>query len=106
MRDLLGRLVKACRQPNSILIPTPGFAGQATLNALDAVNMPMMDPEQYLIADEDCLLDCSKAKRELGWAPQYRDDDMLIAAYKEYRAKKDGRAIAASQAAARLSRSS
>ena len=47
-----------------------------------------MDPEQYLIADEECLLDCSKAKREIGWSPQFRDDDMLIAAYKEYRGKK------------------
>jgi dTDP-glucose 4,6-dehydratase len=54
-----------------------------------------MDPEQYLIADEDCLLDVSKGKRELGWVPQYRDEDMLIAAYREYRAKKDGKAVAA-----------
>ena len=32
----------------------------------------------------------SKAERQLGWVPQYRDEDMLIAAYKEYRSKKDG----------------
>ena len=43
--------------------------------------MPIMDPEQYLIADEMCVLDVSKAERELGWVPQYRDEDMLIAAY-------------------------
>ena len=54
--------------------------------------MPIMDPEQYLIADEDCLLDVSKAKRDLGWAPQYRDEDMLIAAYSEYRTKKSAAA--------------
>ncbi len=45
------------------------------------MNMPIMDPEQYLIADEDCVLDVSKGKRQLGWVPQYRDEDMLIAAY-------------------------
>ena len=38
-----------------------------------------------------------KAERELGWVPQFRDEDMLIAAYSEYRAKKDGRTPAASQ---------
>ena len=54
------------------------------------MNMPIMDPEQYLIADEMCVLDVSKAERQLGWVPQYRDEDMLIAAYKEYRLKKDG----------------
>ena len=75
-------------------MPTPGFLVKFTLNTLDAVNMPLMDPEQYLIADEECLLDCSKAKREIGWTPQYRDDDMLIAAYKEYRVKKAAAASA------------
>ena len=93
VRDLLGRLVKEAGS-RSVLVPTPGFLVKLTLNALDAVNMPLMDPEQYLIADEECLLDCSKAKRELGWTPKFRDDDMLIAAYKEYRAKKAGRDLA------------
>ena len=55
--------------------------------ALDALNMPLMDPEQYLIADEECVLDVSKGGRQLGWVPQYRDEDMLIAAYSEYRNK-------------------
>ncbi|MGO4287688.1 NAD-dependent epimerase/dehydratase family protein [Bosea sp. TAB14] len=52
-------------------------------------NLPIMDPEQYKIADEICILDTSKAKRELGWHPQYRDEDMLLAAYTEYRKGKD-----------------
>jgi hypothetical protein len=40
-----------------------------------------MDPEQYMIADEICILDTGKAKRELGWKPMHRDEDMLLAAY-------------------------
>jgi dTDP-glucose 4,6-dehydratase len=91
VRDLLGRLVKEANS-KSMLIPTPGVLVKFALNTLDAINLPLMDPEQYLIADEECLLDCSKAKREIGWAPKFRDDDMLIAAYKEYRTAKDGRA--------------
>lgn len=94
VRKLLGDLMKHAGS-KSILIPTPGWAVKRTLDLLDWMNMPIMDPEQYLIADEDCLLDVSKGKRDLGWVPKYRDEDMLIAAYREYRAKKDGKAVAA-----------
>jgi dTDP-glucose 4,6-dehydratase len=94
VRKLLGDLITHAGS-KSILIPTPGWAVKRTLDLLDWMNMPIMDPEQYLIADEDCLLDVSKGKRDLGWVPQYRDEDMLIAAYREYRAKKDGKTVAA-----------
>ncbi|MBX3576957.1 MAG: NAD(P)-dependent oxidoreductase [Rhizobiaceae bacterium] len=94
VRKLLGDLI-AHAGSKSILVPTPGWAVKRTLDLLDWMNMPIMDPEQYLIADEDCLLDVSKGERELGWVPKYRDEDMLIAAYKEYRAKKDGHAVSA-----------
>ena len=94
VRKLLGDLIRHARS-RSILIPTPGWAVKRTLDLFDAVNMPIMDPEQYLIADEMCVLDVSKAKRDLGWVPQYRDEDMLIAAYQEYRVKKDGHPLAA-----------
>ncbi|PWJ77646.1 dTDP-glucose 4,6-dehydratase [Pseudaminobacter salicylatoxidans] len=99
VRKLLGDLVRHAGS-RSILLPTPGWAVKRTLDLLDLMNMPIMDPEQYLIADEECVLDVSKGERELGWVPQYRDEDMLIAAYKEYRAKKDGHAVAAKSVAA------
>jgi dTDP-glucose 4,6-dehydratase len=95
VKKLLGDLIRHAGS-KSILIPTPGWAVKRTLDLLDLLNMPIMDPEQYLIADEECVLDVSKGKRELGWAPKYRDEDMLIAAYTEYRAKKDGAAVSAS----------
>lgn len=95
VRKLLGDLVRYAGS-RSILVPTPGWAVKRTLDLLDLMNIPLMDPEQYLIADEECVLDVSKGERELGWVPQYRDEDMLIAAYKEYRAKKAGRALAQS----------
>ncbi len=85
VRDLLRRLVREAGS-RSPLLPTPAWAVKATLNALDFVNMPLMDPEQYLIADEYCVLDCTRAEREIGWQPKHRDDDMLLAAYREYRA--------------------
>jgi dTDP-glucose 4,6-dehydratase len=99
VRKLLGHLVRHAGS-KSFLLPTPGWAVKRTLDLLDFLNMPIMDPEQYLIADEMCVLDVSKAERELGWVPRYRDEDMLIAAYSEYRAAKDGRASSASRVAA------
>ena len=93
VRKLLGDLIKHAGS-KSILVPTPGWAVKRTLDMLDRMNKPLMDPEQYLIADEECVLDVSKGERQLGWVPQYRDEDMLIAAYREYRAKKDGCAVA------------
>lgn len=93
VRKLLGDLI-AHAGSKSILVPTPGWAVKRTLDLLDLINLPLMDPEQYLIADEMCVLDVSKGERELGWVPQYRDEDMLIAAYSEYRQKRDSKAIA------------
>ncbi|KQZ81928.1 NAD-dependent dehydratase [Mesorhizobium sp. Root157] len=99
VRKLLGDLVKHAGS-KSLLIPTPGWAVKRALDLFDLMNLPIMDPEQYLIADEECVLDVSKAERQLGWVPKYRDEDMLIAAYSEYRAKKDGHSLAARHAPA------
>ncbi|MES0883044.1 NAD-dependent epimerase/dehydratase family protein [Roseibium sp. SCP14] len=88
VKKLLGDLIKHANS-RSLLLPTWGFAVKRTLDLLDAVNLPLMDPEQYLIADEMCVLDVSKGERELGWVPAYRDEDMLIAAYDEYHSPKE-----------------
>jgi dTDP-glucose 4,6-dehydratase len=87
VRKLLGDLIKHAGS-KSFLVPTPGWAVKRTLDLFDMMNMPIMDPEQYLIADENCVLDVGKGERQLGWVPQYRDEDMLIAAYDEYHAQK------------------
>ena len=84
VRELLGRLIKDAGS-YSILLPTPASLVKMTLNTLDFVNLPIMDPEQYLIADEVCILSTEAAKKDMGWYPQHRDEDMLSAAYKEYR---------------------
>ena len=85
VRKLLGDLIKHAGS-RSLLLPTPAWAVKRTLDLFDLINLPIMDPEQYLIADEMCILDCSKAKQQLGWSADYRDEDMLISAYDEYRA--------------------
>jgi dTDP-glucose 4,6-dehydratase len=87
IRKLLGDLIAEAGS-RSFLVPTPAALVKLTLTALDAINMPIMDPEQYLIADETCILDTSALRSDLGWTPMHRDEDMLKAAYREYRAGK------------------
>lgn len=90
VRELLGGLIRDAGS-KSVLLPTPGFAVKATLALLDRLNMPLMDPEQYLIADEYCVRDTQAMKHDFGWSPRHRDEDMLRAAYEEYRDAKAGR---------------
>jgi len=87
VNELLGSLIKEANS-KSFLLPTPAFLVKAVLAALDRIGKPIMDPEQYLIADETCVLDCSKAERELDWVPKDGDTDMLLVAYHDYRAGK------------------
>ena len=83
VRELLGGLIEHAGS-KSILVPTPAFAVKGTLALLDRIAMPLMDPEQYLIADETCVLDCSQAEKLIGWKPTEDDTQMLIAAYDTY----------------------
>jgi dTDP-glucose 4,6-dehydratase len=91
IRKLLADLIDEAGS-RSFLLPTPAPLVKMTLTALDALNMPIMDPEQYLIADETCILDTTALRSDLGWKPMHRDEDMLKAAYREYRAGKSATA--------------
>ncbi|MAM89064.1 NAD-dependent epimerase/dehydratase family protein [Allohahella sp. A8] len=84
VNELLKRLIKEAGS-KSFLVPTPAGLVKMTLAALDRMGKPIMDPEQYEIADETCVLDVSKGERDLGWVPKDDDVSMLIAAYRDYR---------------------
>jgi len=92
--ELLTALIREAGS-KSILLKTPAGLVKLALNGLEFVGLPLMDPEQYLIADEDCIVDISRGERELGWVPRYSDQDMLIQAYREYRQTMLGRQPAA-----------
>lgn len=84
VNELLKSLIKEAGS-KSFLIPTPASMVKFVLATLDKIGKPIMDPEQYLIADETCVLDCSKAERELGWVPKDTDTSMLMVAYHDYK---------------------
>lgn len=84
VKELLGDLIKEANS-KSFLIPTPAPLVKMALAALDVIGKPLMDPEQYLIADETCVLEMSKAKKDLDWEPKDTDSDLLIIAYRSYK---------------------
>lgn len=99
VRELLGRLIAEAGS-RSVLVPTPAPVVKSILGLFDRLDMSLMDPEQYVIADEHCELDVTRAREELGWEPRYRDEDMLIAAYHHYRGRKLSSGDAAATAVA------
>ncbi len=86
VKELLNSLIAEAGS-KSFLVPTPVSLVKKALAGLDVIGKPLMDPEQYLIADETCVLDVSKGERELNWKPKDHDIDLLIVAYKSYKNK-------------------
>jgi dTDP-glucose 4,6-dehydratase len=52
---------------------------------MNKIGMPILHPEQYLIADAQYVLDTGGTKEALGWKPKHSDTDMLVGAYEVYR---------------------
>ncbi len=73
----------------SFVIHTPGKLVKFVLKILDNIGLTVMYPEQFMIADEEYILDISETEKDLGWKPKYNDEDMLVQAYKMY---KEGKA--------------
>lgn len=84
--DLLKNVVKTAHS-HSIVIPTPGILVKMVLNILDNIGLTLMYPEQFMIADEEYILDISQTEEDLGWSPKYNDADMISEAYDIYKQK-------------------
>lgn len=83
VRTLLKNTIKHAGK-HSFVVPTPGKLVKAVLRMLDAIGLTLMYPEQFMIADEEYVLDITETKKELGWQPKYNDADMLAEAYANY----------------------
>jgi len=84
VRELLSQLIRRSNS-RSRLIPTPGPAVKAVLSGLSAAGLELLYKEQYMIADENYLVDISKTEQELDWSPNYSDTDMIIESYDYYK---------------------
>jgi dTDP-glucose 4,6-dehydratase len=83
VKDLLQGLIVAAGS-KSKLLHLPQRLATFGLDLLFAIRMSPLFPEQYKIASVDYLLDTSKAKKELGWLPEYSDQQMISEAYEYY----------------------
>lgn len=70
---------------NSFIVHTPGKLVKVVLNLLDKIGLTLMYPEQFMIADEEYILDISETENDLDWHPKYNDEDMLKEAYRIYK---------------------
>jgi dTDP-glucose 4,6-dehydratase len=85
VHDLLSSLIRRAGS-RSRLIRTPAAAIKGVLGFLSLLKISPLDPEQYLIADQNVVLDIRRAAQVLGWAPEDSDEDMLFAAYAGFQA--------------------
>lgn len=83
IRELLGTLITHAGS-RSILVPTYARGVKALLALLESLGTPLMYREQYMIADEQYIVDIARTMELLEWQPRESDSDMLLEAYEEY----------------------
>lgn len=87
INNLLWHVIKKTNS-KSFVLNTPGSLVKMTLRFFEIIGMPIMYKEQYMIADEEYIVDITRAQRELKWEPKYNDLDMILEAYNQYVADK------------------
>ena len=84
VKELLQSVITSASS-KSIVIPTPGVLVKLVLQLFDSIGLTIMYKEQFMIADEEYILDISKTEEDLGWTPKYNDADMIKEAYRIYK---------------------
>ena len=83
VNDLIKFLIKEANS-GSFIIPTWGKGLKVILNFLDTVNLTLIYPEQFMLADQNYILDIEELKLDLNIHPKFNDQDMLLEAYWSY----------------------
>lgn len=69
---------------SSRIIPIPATICRTTLRLTELAGISPLVKEQFEIADKNFFLDTSKAKKELGWEPNFTNAETLIDAFDWY----------------------
>ncbi len=83
VRELLSGVIREAGS-KSILIPTIASPAKVFLRFLDRINLPVLVPEQFEIADHDYVVDIEPTIRMLDWQPKHSDQDMMNDAYRQF----------------------
>ena len=70
-------------------MPLPSLLVKTLLTVLDNAGIPLLYPEQFLVADHEYVLDITETRSALGWEPEQDDASMMIEAYKTFRTSED-----------------
>lgn len=87
IKTLLEDLIISANSHSKVL-PTPGKLVKRILNIFDVIGLPIMYKEQFMIADEEYVLDITETEKRLDWHPLYNDSDMIRSAYQIYKLSK------------------
>jgi dTDP-glucose 4,6-dehydratase len=83
VRQLLAEVIRQAGS-KSMLIPTVAAPAKVLLRFLDRINLPVLVPEQFEIADHDYVVDIEPTIRMLDWKPLYGDQQMMNEAYRQF----------------------
>ena len=81
--DLIKFIIKEVNS-RSFIVPTWGKGSKAILSFLDTINLTLLYPEQFMIADQNYVLDIRELTEDLNIHPKFNDKDMLLEAYRTY----------------------
>jgi dTDP-glucose 4,6-dehydratase len=79
IEELIPLVIEKIKRKN-LLIKLPARSTKTLLTFLDWLNVSPLVPEQFLIADQDFVLNTSKFKNYTGWKPERGDGEMLVEA--------------------------
>ncbi|RZU02657.1 NAD-dependent epimerase/dehydratase family protein [Rivibacter subsaxonicus] len=83
VRTLLAEVIREAGS-KSILVPTIAAPAKVLLRALDRINLPILVPEQFEIADHDYVVDIEPTIHLLDWMPRHSDQQMMNEAYRQF----------------------
>jgi dTDP-glucose 4,6-dehydratase len=81
--DTLFKSTLSVLRRKKILLRIPSCIVFPILDTLDYMNIGILAPEQYKIANLDYVLSTDKLKSELKWNPSQSDEELLTLALKE-----------------------
>lgn len=83
VREQIETVIKFANSSSKTVPLSPKFA-KIALRSLRFIGFNVMDPEVYLMANQNHILQIDRAKNVLGWKPRFNNSEAMIEAYDWY----------------------